>query len=571
MPLAEKKLTALLLASRLVKEEDIRSAADEAERLGETVPQVLVGRGLLTDDYFAQLFSGAVKVPIVDLKRLTLSREIITRIPEEFAKSHGVVVFEDDPAGHIVKVAMLDPLDYETIEFLRVKLDRWVEPYLTTPESLQHGLRLYDEEIGREFSELIAENVKKVLGSGGETDITKLAEAVPVARILEGILEHAVALGASDAHFEPLRDALLVRFRIDGILREIKKLHKTISPILVARVKILAGLRLDEHHAPQDGRFRYETASATEIDIRVSVMPTMHGEKVEMRVLRSAGRALALTELGIDAKNIAIIEEEIHKPHGMILATGPTGHGKTTTLYSLLHMLNTPQVNIVTVEDPIEYEIARVNQTQVNVKAGVTFATGLRAIVRQNPDIILVGEIRDSDTVEIAIHAALTGQLVLSTLHTNDAPSTFPRLIDMGAQPFLVASTINITIAQRLVRRICRNCIVSYETPEEVKRLIAAQLKLRGDDGAPVKPPIRLFRGQGCAVCGQAGFSGQIGIFEILRVSDTIRTLVTRLATASEIRTQAIKEGMVTMFQDGIQKVEQGVTTIEEVLRVTRE
>jgi len=383
-------------------------------------------------------------------------------------------------------------------------------------------------------------------------------------------MEHAAQLSASDIHFEPLPRELLVRYRIDGVLHEILSLPKPVDPILVARVKVLANLQIDEHRIPQDGRFRFDLETGGNVDIRVNIMPVMNGEKVEMRLLKSAAKPLTMEELGVSKEASGIIKKEITKPHGMILVTGPTGHGKTTTLYAILHILNTPRVNITTIEDPIEYEITRVNQTQVNAKAGITFANGLRSLLRQNPDIIMVGEIRDNETVDISIHAALTGHLVLSSLHTNDAPSALPRLLDMGAPAFLLASTVNLVVAQRLVRRICESCIESSTITPEIERLIRAQLALSNEHHIKAIPKI-LYKGRGCNVCGGSGFRGQIGIFEVFMVSENIRQLLLRLAPVSEIRSKAIEEGMITMFEDGLKKVERGVTTIEEILRVVRE
>ena len=328
-------------------------------------------------------------------------------------------------------------------------------------------------------------------------------------------------------------------------------------------------MQIDEHRVPQDGRFRFDMDDGGSIDVRVNIMPVFHGEKVEMRILKGAARPLTLKDLGVSDEGIAVLHNEIKKPHGMILVTGPTGHGKTTSLYAILQILNTPSVNITTIEDPVEYEFPRVNQTQVNPKAGITFANGLRALLRQNPDIIMIGEIRDNETVEIAIHAALTGHLVLSSLHTNDATSALPRLLDMGAPAFLLSSTVNIVIAQRLVRRICASCTESYPASPEIVRLIQAQMALSGNKEAAI--PSTLYRGRGCKVCGNSGFQGQIGIFELFRVTDAIRELILREATVGEIRKKAVEDGMTTMFEDGLDKGERGVTTIEEILRVVNE
>ncbi|HTW96213.1 MAG TPA: GspE/PulE family protein [Candidatus Methylomirabilis sp.] len=570
MHITTTKLKELLIGSGVVGEKIFNSALDESARLGQPVTEVLVGRGDLSEEYLLEILEPYFDAPIVDLRKKTLNKDIINLIPESFAKSKNIMAFEKDQDKNILRVAMADPFDYETIEFLRAKLGVDLEPHLTSRSSLRFGFKQYKQQIGQEFDTVITENVNKVLNeSTGEADMSKLADALPVVTILDSIVEHAVALNASDIHFEPMQNTMLIRYRIDGVLEEILTLQKIIEPILVARVKILANLQIDEHRAPQDGRFRFEIEEGGYIDLRVNVMPVMHGEKVEMRLLKSSSRVLTLEELGLSGEAITIVNEEIHKEHGMILVTGPTGHGKTTTLYAILHILNTPEVNITTIEDPIEYEVSRVNQTQVNVKSGITFANGLRALVRQNPDIIMVGEIRDSETAEISVHAALTGHLLLSSLHTNDASSAVPRLIDMKIQPFLLASTLNLVIAQRLVRKICAGCVTSYATPPEVKNLIKKHLAQSGETYQEV--PKILFRGKGCNLCNHSGFQGQIGIFELLHFSDGIKELILKMAPAMEIKKLAMKEGMTTMFVDGLQKVERGVTTIEEVLRVVNE
>jgi type IV pilus assembly protein PilB len=570
MHITKEKFKELLLDSGVVAENIFQSAADESVRLAQPLEEVLIGRGDISEDYLLEVLEPYFGVPMVDLRKKTLPKNIFELIPESYAKAKNVMIFDKDEKKNILKLAMADPFDFETIEFLRAKLETEIEPYLSSHASLKFGFKQYKQQIGQEFDKVITDNVNKILReSSGEVDMAKLADALPVVTILDSILEHAVALNASDIHFEPLPKTLLIRYRIDGVLEEVLTLQKVIEPILVARVKILAGLQIDEHRAPQDGRFRYETEEGGYIDLRVNVMPVMHGEKTEMRLLKSSARALTLEELGLSPEAIKIVGDEIHKAHGMILVTGPTGHGKTTTLYAILHMLNTPEVNITTVEDPIEYEVARVNQTQVNAKAGITFANGLRALVRQNPDIIMVGEIRDPETAEISIHAAMTGHLLLSTLHTNDAATAVPRLIDMKTQPFLLASTLNIVIAQRLVRKICPGCVTSYTMSTEVHNLIKKRLSLFDEKTASI--PKTLFRGKGCNMCNHSGFQGQIGIYELLCSSEKIKELILKLAPASEIKRQAMREGMTSLFQDGLRKVERGVTTIEEVLRVVSE
>ncbi|MBI4812425.1 type II/IV secretion system protein [Candidatus Falkowbacteria bacterium] len=586
MHITDQKFKNILVGSGVVDEKTFDFVKTESQRFNQTIANALIGGGYITEDYLAELLEPHFDAPVINLKNVTLNREVIELVPETYAKSKGVILFDisaeqrgkearnnaekDSNIIKIAKVAMLDPLNYDTIEFLRAKTGAWIEPYLTTPSSLKYGLKQYKQKLGSDFNQIIAENVEKFVASSGEVDLSKMAEAIPIITILDSIVEHGVSLNASDIHFEPLADGLLVRFRIDGILHEMLNLNKMVEPILVARVKILAGLQIDEHRVPQDGRFRFEVEEGSNVDVRVNVILVMHGEKVEMRLLKSSARPFTLEELGLSTKAVKIVIEEIKKPHGMILVTGPTGHGKTTTLYAILHILNTPKVNITTIEDPIEYEVGRINQTQVNMKAGITFANGLRSLLRQNPDIIMIGEIRDNETVEIAVHAALTGHLVLSSLHTNDAPSALPRLLDMGAPAFLLASTVNLVIAQRLVRKICSSCVESYKISSEIKDMIAVQIALIGDNHIK-KIPQTLFRGKGCKICGGSGFSGQIGIYELFKATDTIRSLLLKQAPVGEIRKQAIKEGMATMFEDGLAKVEKGMTTIEEIIRTVRE
>src|SRR3989339_56782 len=569
MHITEEKLKAILLESGLISDEDFSLAHEESRRSGQSLANILIGGGKVPEDYFAELLSPYYGAPVVNLKKETIDIATLELVPEIYAKAKKIVLFAYDKEKEIAKLAMIDPFDYDTIEYVRARLGVWVVPHLTTFSSLRYGLKHYKKKIGMEFDQIISENIEQSLVIAGDTNLSKTATAVPIVSILDNIIDHAVTLNTSDIHFEPLERELLIRFRIDGIMTEILSLPKAIAPILVARVKILGNLQIDEHRTPQDGRFRFEMEDGSNIDVRVNIMPIFHGEKVEMRILKSSARPLTLEDLGFSEDATSILLEEIKKPHGMILVTGPTGHGKTTTLYGVLHLLNTPTVNITTIEDPIEYEFPRVNQTQVNVKSGITFANGLRALLRQNPDIIMIGEIRDNETVEIAVQAALTGHLVLSSLHTNDAPSALPRLLDMGAPAFLLSSTVNLVIAQRLVRRICPSCTESYPVDAKTLRLIKAQIALLGGSAKDI--PKTLYRGRGCHVCGNSGFQGQIGIFELFRVTDAIRELILREATVAEVRKKAISDGMTTMFEDGLAKVERGVTTIDEILRVVSE
>jgi len=574
MHITNEDFKKIILDSGFVSEEAFVTAVSDAKRADRTVENVLLGRGDLSEQYLADILANYFNVPIADIKNTVINPEVVELIPETLAKAKGVAIMSVDKDKGVVRLAMEDPGDLGTISFVSAKLGFNVEPYFITPTDLKFILRQYKRKLEEEFNKIIEDNIKHARLEGGEINLARMAEEVPVIRILDSIIEHAITLDASDVHFEPIEDKLLIRYRIEGIMREVLTLPKPIEPITVARVKVLADLEIDEHSRPQDGRFRFKLEQE-DIDVRVSVMPVFFGEKVEMRILRGASRPTNLSELGFSPKDLATLSEEIKKPHGMILSTGPTGSGKTTTLYAILQILNTPNVNITTVEDPIEYSVPRINQTQVNAKAGITFATGLRSLMRQNPDIILVGEIRDNETAGIAINAALTGHLVLSTLHTNDAPTAIPRLIDMQVQPFLVASTVNVVIAQRLVRKICSVCIHSQITTKEQQDQLKSQIdqlkQFFGDVEIEAPIPSRIFYGAGCSSCGHSGYRGQVALFELMRMTENIRQLVLASASTSAIRKQAIADGMTPMFKDGLRKVEEGITTIDEVLRVVRE
>ncbi len=562
-------LKSKLIESGFISDVDYKLAETESERSARTIQDVLIGKGFITEDIFLEIIQPYFSVPVVNLKRIDIQRDVLNLIPESIAKSRHIIAYDFDSKTKTIKLAMVDPLDYGTRSYIATLLDSTVDPYLIGPASFHHGLKQYEPTFGTDF----VTDLKNKAAMASQIEgapLSKVATSSSIVTILSNIIDNAITRNASDIHFEPLVNSLLVRFRIDGVMNIIAELPSELSAALVARVKVLSELAIDEHRIPQDGRFSFESEDGLTTDVRVNIIPVLHGEKTEMRLLKHSARPLSLNELGFNAETINIVNEEIHKPHGMILVTGPTGHGKTTTLYALLQILNTPEVNITTIEDPVEYEFPRINQTQVNNKTGVTFANGLRSLLRQNPDIILVGEIRDSETVEISIHAALTGHLVLSSLHTNDAPSAIPRLIDMGAEAFLLSTTINVIIAQRLVRRICNSCIESYTPDETLKNKIKEELDLRGEEQISHLPET-LYRGKGCDVCNNTGFLGQVGIFEVFRIDDTIKEMITSGADASKMRKQAVKNGMITIFEDGLQKVEFGATTIEEILRVARE
>jgi len=563
-----EKLKELLVGSHLVSESDFNVVLEESKRTGQDATAILISRGFISEDYLYQLYTDFFKTPLVKLRGRPIKKSILTSIPEEVARTKRVAVFDKDEDNRI-SLAMEDPSDLETIGFVEKYTGSSVKIYLTTPKDLNYIYSLYGKEIVEDFQKAIEESViaSSRLKMVGEQEI---ANELPVINMVDTILAYAISLNASDVHIEILQDTVLIRFRIDGVLHEIIRIAKEIQPAIVARIKLLSGLKIDEHRKPQDGRFRYE-ALGEAMDIRVSLMPTFYGEKVEMRLLRATAKPMSLAELGMLPETARIIEESIKKTYGMFLVTGPTGSGKTTTLYSIINMLNRPDVNIVTTEDPIEYDIRYVNQTQINPQAGITFATGLRAILRQDPNIIMVGEIRDEETAEISVHSALTGHLVLSSLHTNDAPTAVPRLIDMKIPAFLVSAVLNTVVAQRLLRRVCRDCIQSQEVTPEVAKTLERQLKEFSVSENPVLPKI-LYKGAGCATCGFTGYRGQLAIYEVLDFDEDMRRLVNQPDfTLDKLRALAKKKGMVSMFEDGLRKAELGMTTVEEVLRVIRE
>lgn len=567
LQIPEVKFKGMLLQDNLMTASEFDTIAEEAKRLGQMTADMLVSRNIITEQHYYNLLSKYFNVSLAALKGKELDIATLRLLPEDLARQKRVILFAREPDGTIA-TAIEDPSDLAIIEFLEKYLKSRVKPYLAVESDLNKGFALYSQTTVADYRELIDEAIvesKKSKLKGEEA-----AKEVPIVSIVDNILSYALALRASDIHIEIFEDFILVRYRIDGVLREVFKVPIEIHPAVIARIKILGGLKIDEHARPQDGRFRYQVGSDI-IDIRVAVMPTFYGEKVEMRLLSATMRPLSLAELGMMPDMIEVLEENIKKSYGMVLVCGPTGSGKSTTLYSLLSILNHTDVNIVTVENPIEYNIKFINQTQINPVAGITFANGLRAILRQDPDIIMVGEIRDAETAEIAVQSALTGHLVLSSLHTNDAPTTIPRLIDLNVPPFLVAAVLNVILAQRLVRKICRDCIYSYSPGKELIEALTKQVKELGitDD---FKMPKFVYAGKGCAVCGDSGYRGRTGIFEVLNVTEDVRKLIiSPTFSLDNLKSLAKKEGMVGMFEDGLRKVERGMTTMEELLRVIRE
>lgn len=573
MRIPSEALRQIVLGTGLVPEQDYNKAEAEAKRTGRGLVDILISQGKLTEDYAADLVAAYFNVPRVNLRASPVDDAALNIIPEDIARSKLVAVF--GRANEALQLAMADPGDLETIEFLERYTGKKLEIHLATESDLRFAFAQYRKVAMQSFQKVIEEQLRQIGRmriSGATTDLAKLASEVPIVAIVDNIISYAAALNTSDVHIELMTDSVLIRFRVDGILREIARLAIEIHPGILARIKIMSGLQIDEHSKPQDGRIKYKRGGEV-FDIRVSVMPTFYGEKTAMRLLTAAMKPLSFAEVGMLEDHIKIVEANIYKTFGMILSTGPTSSGKTTTQYSILNVLNRPEVNIVTVEDPIEYELPYVNQTQVNSKAGITFASALRAFLRQDPNIIMVGEIRDPETAGIAANAALTGHLVLSTLHTNDAATAIPRLIDIGTPSFLVAATLNMVMAQRLVRKICPSCVESYKLTTDQSVSLLHQLERSN----PVtfknyKIPELLYRGKGCQSCNHSGYRGRLAIFEILSVDEGMREyIVDKDFTLDGLRQRAWESGMRTMFEDGLKKAEVGMTTVEEVLRVIRE
>ncbi len=578
MKVDDQQLKLFLLDTNLVKEEDLKKAEEKAKKTGKKLEDILILEKLISPEDLIRLKAYILGIPFISLKDEIIPKEILEIIPEPIARAHNIIAFRKK--GRNLEVAMLDPEDLQTIDFIKKKTNLRILPRLTDPESIKNALAQYKKTLSAEFGRIIqkeAEGIKTIETKKEQQDnLEKIAQEVPIIKIVDTLLQHAVLDRASDIHIEPTEKELLIRYRIDGILREVMTLPKNIAPGIVARIKVLSDLKLDEHRLPQDGRFRFESGGK-KFSVRVSVLPVINGEKVVMRILPEEAKGYNLETLGLRGRDLEEVQMALRKPTGMILVTGPTGSGKTTTLYSMIEILNTPEVNISTIEDPVEYRMPRVNQTQVKPEIGLTFANGLRSLLRQDPDIIMVGEIRDNETASLAVNAALTGHLVLSTLHTNNAAGAIPRLIDMKVEPFLISSTLNIVIAQRLVRRLCEEKEEYYLDSAAIKRIskycdlerITKILKEEGLIKGRNKTirDIKFYRPKPSKTC-EEGYKGRIGIFEVLSVTETIKKLITQEVSDEEIQKQALKEGMRTMIEDGFIKAAQGITSIEEVLRV---
>lgn len=579
MYISDTHLREFLTDAGLVSGKAFDAAQEEAGEKHQPIGDILVSRGDIGEDELRRTYAYILGIPFVSLLDTKIDFETLSLIPEPVARRNNIIAYSKN--GDELEVAMLNTDDLAAIDFIKKKTHLKILPRLTDAASIKYALRQYQQSLKANLGDVIKQETEALAGGGEEVfgeDLQKLAEGLPAVRVVDTLLRHAIAQNASDIHIEPQETQLIIRYRIDGLLHDAMVLPKTAAAPITARLKVLASLRLDEKRLPQDGRFAVETG-AEKVSFRVSVLPTHYGEKVVMRILRESVQGFTLESLGFHGEALERLHGATRKTTGLILATGPTGAGKSTTLYTVLDLVNDPAVNISTVEDPIEYQMPRINQTQVAPDIGFTFARGLRALVRQDPDIIMVGEIRDNETAALAINAALTGHLVLSTLHTNSAAGAIPRLLDMGVEPFLLASTVRVVIGQRLVRKLCDNKEKRELTRAEQTRLeenvdVATVLKSLKEEGVVGKEAtwktVPFYKPVESDECPE-GYSGRQGIHEVLEVSESIKQMVMDNATSDEIEAQARKEGMLTMAEDGIYKAAQGITTIEEVLRVISE
>ena len=585
MAIDKQDLKKLLVGKKIITAKAWDDLAKEAGDMNQNITDVLVEKKLIDEEKLAQFTAAFLEIEYANLKDLgEIPKDILLLVPEPIARRYGVIAFAKDKDK--LNLGMIDPEDLETRESIKKKSDLQVVPYLISKGSLEYGLKQYHNSLEAEFAKIVTKQEENKDSSKDATasvndKLKEMAEEIPVVRVVDTLLEYAIFEKASDIHIEPQEKEVMVRYRIDGVLHDVMTLPKVIQSALIARIKVISNLKIDEHRLPQDGRFKLEKDSY-KISFRVSTIPVFDGEKVVIRLLDESAKALSLEELGFIHRNYDTILRNIKKPHGALLVTGPTGSGKSTTLYTILSMLNTKNINISTIEDPIEYHMTGVNQMQVNPKIGLTFAMGLRALLRQDPNVIMIGEIRDAETAEEAVHAALTGHIVLSTLHTNNAAGAPPRLIDIGVEPYLIASTINVIVGQRLTRQICPDCKEEYKIEPEFEENLKKEfnlphllevLKREGFIEKSVKSVTELtfFRGKGCDKCGHTGYRGRKGIYEVLEITPEIQELVMKRAPTTQVQDKAVEQGMILMWQDGFIKCLGGTTTIEEVLRVSKE
>lgn len=565
---SDTSLLDILRAEHLLSDQQYEQIKIKSATAGQSSVDVLRSMHLVSEANIAEARAKLLGIPYISLATVAFSPQALNFLSRSVVERFSLIPFAYDDATRTLSVAMSNPVDLDAIGFIQQKTGLLIKSFAADPNEVKQAIeQQYRQALVGEVGEAIKESEelteKRTVDS---KQIAQIIKEAPIAKIVSTILEYAVNSRSSDVHIEPLDDKLRVRYRIDGILYDKLSLPRNVSDSLISRIKILSELKIDEHRIPQDGRFNFKT-NQQEVDIRVSILPTVKGEKIAMRLLYKTGGIPTLPELGLVGTSLKTLETAILRPHGIILVCGPTGSGKTTTLYSVLSRLNTTRVNIVSLEDPVEYEIPGINQVQINPAVGLTFASGLRSFLRQDPNIILVGEIRDKETTDLAIQAALTGHLVFSTLHTSRAAGAVPRLIDLGAENFLLASTINVLVGQRIVRRICVHCKEAYVPPPQ----LMVEMKQVLGKLFPAKNDGKLFRGKGCAECGHLGYMGRIGIYEVLAATEKISRLMLEENDEQAIEKEAIAEGMITLKQDGYLKVLQGETTIEEVLRVAQE
>lgn len=605
MKISDALVEKLILNAKITTKEKLNKLREEATAEKSSLQAMVIKNELIDEKGLVKLYSEEAEVPFIDLNPKEIKREVLRLIPERIAKQYNAVVFDVDEKGSKL-LAMEDPDDIQAVNFLQKQLGTNLKVYVASSAAIQSAIDQYKGNIGSELTKVISDGEEEdAKDSEDEVSKDELAEDSPVAQTVNLLIEYAIKAGASDIHIEPRENHVLIRYRVDGVLREANKLPKKVIAALISRIKILANLKIDEHRAPQDGRFKI-SVSGQVYALRVSTLPIMDGEKVVMRILNESSEALTLEDLGYWGHSLDCVNRAMTQPYGMILVTGPTGSGKSTSLFSVLNKISKPSVNISTVEDPVEYRIGGANQTQVNPIAGMTFVNGLRALLRQDPNIIMVGEIRDTETANLAIQAALTGHLVFSTLHTNNAATCLPRLLDMDVEPFLIASTVRAVIGQRLVRRLCVDCREVYEPDEAAQKqlanifhtddpatmkhineleqqALAAGLgktntsKTRKEDtselGTTDTKVVKLWRAHdgGCDNCNHTGYKGRMGIYEVLDITNEIQKQIVASATSDALQQQAIKDGMLTMQLDGFIKALRAQTSIEELLRVTTE
>jgi type IV pilus assembly protein PilB len=548
-----KQLFEAISELKVIDQDQLEAALKEADTKEVDLGELLLDKDLIVDVNLGKVVADMLGVQLTRLDQISIPAECLAIIPEEVARNQMAIVFGRDDNG--IKLAMLNPKNDEFAQMVGKKAGVEAKIFYATRRDLDAALSRYKNDLQESVEKLISMENK------GE---------VPAIEIVDLLVEYAQNNRASDIHMEPRKKDAIVRYRVDGVLQDVLVLPLPVFEQMTTRIKVASKLRTDEHLSAQDGKMQV-TVPGEELDIRVSIVPIIHGEKVVMRLLSAKTRQFGLADLGFSQNDLDKVKAGFDKSFGMVLITGPTGSGKTTSIYAILKILNTREKNIATIEDPVEYDIEGINQIQVNTKSNLTFASGLRSILRQDPNVIFVGEIRDEETAGIAVNSAMTGHLVLSTLHTNDAATTLPRLMDMKIEPYLVASTVNVISAQRLVRKICEKCKVSVDVPfADLEKDLSKEMMTKMF-GKTKKTSVRLYKGKGCEVCHDSGYIGRIGMFEVLVVSEELKELIMAREDAASIRKRAIAEGMVTMLEDGIEKVKRGLTTMEEVLKATKD